>query len=157
VNEPQHGSAGSGNPGSQKSVPSGFKARMTLDGKVLIFRLRLQVTLGVAGLQGQPRTQAGTPRFEGSLPVVPGFSSHPTAALGLAGTCGTWRFLGGVLCPPRVFPLDLLPTVCVQCSCEGGDAVGRVEAGEARTMASPRDSGNGGVGGWVVIFSHGRV
>lgn len=78
---------------------------------------------------------------------MPGFSSHPTAALGLAGTSGTWRFLGGVLRPPRVFPLDLLPTVCMQCSCEGGDAVGKVEAGEAKALAYPRDSSNGGAGG----------
>lgn len=32
---------------------------------------------------------------------------------------------------------------------------GRVEAGEARTLAYPGDSGNGGVGGWILIFSHG--
>lgn len=88
---------------------------------------------------------------------MPGFPSHPAAALGLAGTSGTWRLLGRVLCPPRVFPLDLLLTVCMQCSCEGGDAVGKGEAGEARVLAYPGDSGNGGVGGWVVIFSHGGV
>lgn len=65
-----------------------------------------------------------------SLPTVPGFSSHP-AALGLAGTSGTRRFLGGVLGPPRVFPLDLFPAVRVQRGCEGGDATGEVEAGKA--------------------------
>lgn len=68
---------------------------------------------------------------------MPGFSGHPAAALGLAGTSGTGRFLGGVLGPPRVFPLDLLPTVCMQCGCEGGDATRRVEAGEARALAFP--------------------
>ena len=65
-----------------------------------------------------------------SLSTMPGFSSHP-AALGLAGTSGTRRFLGGVLGPPRVFPLDLFPAVRVQRGCEGGDATGEVEAGKA--------------------------
>lgn len=73
----------------------------------------------------------GTCRLlERSLPAVPGFSSHP-AALGLAGTSGTRRFLGGVLGPPRVFLFDLFPAVRVQRGCEGGDPTGEVEAGEA--------------------------
>lgn len=61
---------------------------------------------------------------------MPGFSHHPATALGLAGTSGTRGLLGGVLGPTRVFPLHLLPIVCMQCGCEGGDAVGKVEAGE---------------------------
>lgn len=75
--------------------------------------------------EGPQASRALTP----SLPTVSGFSSHP-AALGLAGTSGTRRFLGGVLGPPRVFPLALLPAVCVQRGCEGGDATGEVETGK---------------------------
>lgn len=147
MKEPQH----SWSPGCQKPIPSGLIDRVVPKqgyqaAEVPNVRLRLCYPSRSLGYRDSQGFWLRTHRLllEASLPAVPGFSSHPATALGLAGPSSTWGFLGGLLGPMRVFPLDLLPTVCMQCGCEGGDAVGKVEAGEARALAYLRDSGNGG-------------